>query len=222
MNPTVLITGATKGIGRACAEHFATRGYDVTAVARNANDLKKMAECWVEDYSRAQLLPHPADLSTLEGVDSVPVAPYDVVILNAAAYAPGHLLDPAADHFSELLHLNVLGNHRLARRLFAEHPPRHLVVIGSTGTDHWGAHMTAYVATKYALRGLFLGWQAELTDSQTRCTLVAPGSTLTASWVGETPPANILRPETVAAAVYRAVLLGLEGRITVPNAPATR
>ena len=210
MSQHILITGATKGIGRACAELFAERGWRVTAIARSAGDLEALQ---LSIGARMVV----ADLSTEDGVAAVPMGDYDVVLLNAACYQPGRLL--ADDVFEELLPLNVLGNYRIARRLLPGLRRRgasHLVVIGSTGTDHWKSHMTAYVATKYALRGLFLGWREELRGSGVRCTLVAPGATLTASWQGETPPPDILQPEQVAARVYRAVLLGAEGRLTVP------
>ncbi|NJC27926.1 SDR family NAD(P)-dependent oxidoreductase [Neolewinella antarctica] len=208
----ILITGATRGIGRSCAELFADHGWRVTAVARSTDDLAELAAVIGADTI-------VADLSTEAGVALVPVADYDVVLLNAAAYSPGPLLGTEDDIFARLYPLNVLGNHRLARRLLPNLIARdagHLVVIGSTGTDNWKDHMTAYVATKYALRGLFLGWRAELARTRVPCTLVAPGATLTSSWVGEAPPGNILLPETVAGEVFRVVAERIEGRVTLP------
>lgn len=210
MKPTVLITGATKGIGRACAERFAREGYQVTAVARTAADLRELAAATGAESIQA-------DLSDANQLLKIPETAYDVVVLNAAAFAPGKLLSEA-DIFTDLWSLNVHANYELARRLLPPMIARgrgHLVVIGSTGTDHWKQHMTAYVATKFALRGLFLGWQAELADTPVKCTLVAPGATLTASWADETPPADILMPDVVAARVYQAVIKGTEGRIVI-------
>lgn len=217
--PRVLITGATKGIGRACAAAFAGSGYAVTAVARTAADLTAMRSAWQERFAATELTTVIADLTRTEGIAAVPTAAYDVVLLNAAAFAPGRLLD-ADDRFGDLLGLNVLGNHRLARRLLPEMTRRgcgHLVVIGSTGTDHWKGHLTAYVATKYALRGLFLGWERDLAGSGVLATLVAPGATLTASWDDETPPPGILMPDTVAEVVLRAVREKITGRIVVAS-----
>lgn len=217
MNPQILITGATKGIGRACAACFAEAGWDVTAVARTGADLDAMQKDWEQGFPRGELHTVVADLSTTEGVSQVLVRDYEVVLLNAAGFSPGRLLDEE-DIFGELLHLNVLGNHRLARRLLPAMQDRgqgHLVVIGSTGTDNWKGHMTAYVATKYALRGLFLGWQEDLQDSGVLTTLVAPGATLTASWDNETPPPDILAPKQVAEAVKRVVDTATTGRVTI-------
>ena len=216
MSKTVLITGGTRGIGRACAERFARAGYAVSVIARGQMELRKLQDHWAEHYP-TPLTTLALDLTDAAAIASVPRRAFDVVILNAATYRPGGLLEAKTDHFEDLLTLNVLGNHRLLRHLGAEHLPGHLVVIGSTGTDHFKPYMTAYVATKYALRGLFLGWQAELADAETKTTLVAPGATLTSSWDGETPPPDILQPAEVAQTVYACVRDGREGRVLVEN-----
>lgn len=213
----ILITGATQGIGRACAERFARAGWAITAVARNEARLKQMRISWKAQYPSSRLTTHPADLSTAPGVQSVPRAAYDVLLLNAASYAPGRLLDREGV-YEQLFSLNVLGNERLARRLLPDMVTRgkgKLLVIGSTGTDNWKDHMTAYVATKYALRGLFLGWEQELKGTGVSGCLLAPGATLTASWANETPPPDILQPAAVAEVVWRALREGWTGRHTI-------
>lgn len=213
MTGHVLITGATKGIGRACAAHFAAEGWSITAVARSVKDLNNLQE----DFPGADILPVVADLATESGIASVPQHAYDVVVLNAATFAPGGLLGEA-DVFTSLWALNVQGNYRLARRLLPVLQQKrggHLIVIGSLGTDYWPEHLTAYVATKYALRGLFMGWASELAGSGVLTTLVAPGATLTSSWDGETPPPGILPPERVAETIWSVVMNGTEGRVTI-------
>ncbi|MEM1357248.1 MAG: SDR family oxidoreductase [Bacteroidota bacterium] len=217
MIPRILITGATRGIGRACAERFAAAGWAVTAVARKNADLSAMAADW-QDQGWTSPETVVADLATDAGIVEVPMLAYDVILLNAGAYAPGGLLAAGEDVFTKVFALNVRANHLLARRLVPAMVKRregHLVVIGSTGTDNWKTHMTAYVASKYALRGLFLGWEAELVSSGVLATLVAPGATLTSSWAGEKPPKDILPPEAVAQKVWEVVAQGIKGRVVV-------
>ena len=217
--PTVLITGASRGIGWACTEAFAAAGYDIVGVARTQVRGEVLEE-WRARFPNRGLQFIEADLAGRGGPHDVPRGAYDVVVLNAAQYAPGSLLGGSGDVYGQLFGLNVLANHRLARRLLPPLTARgsgHLVVVGSTGTDHFKGHMTAYVATKYALRGLFLGWERELAGTGVGCTLVAPGATRTSSWAGEEVPADILEPEVVAGEVLRAVREKLGGRLLVTN-----
>lgn len=214
----VLITGATRGIGKACSEYFTAREWAVTAVARTVSDLDGMQQQWSEHYPGRRLHTVTADLATAVGVNAIPATNYDAIILNAGAYRPGRLVDEE-DVFTSLLQLNLLGNYRLARRLLpalVQEGHGHLVLLGSTGTDDWLPHMTAYTASKYALRGLFLGLEKDLMGTGVRCSLIAPAATLTSSWDDEPEvPENILPPETVARAVWEAVTGGRTGRIVV-------
>lgn len=214
MNKHILITGGTRGIGRACVEYFIGQRWAITVVARTADDLAALAAA----FPTTELTTVVADVSTETGTNQVPALAYDAVVLNAAAFMPGNLLTGGTDAYSEQWPVNVMSNHRLARRIL---PPMlaagrgHLVVIGSLGTDHWPGHLTAYVATKYALRGLFLGWRTELAGTGVRATLVAPGATLTSSWDNEVPPPGIMPASRVAEVVGEVVATGSEGRVTV-------
>ena len=203
----VMVTGASRGIGRACAEVFASAGHPVTAVARSAQGLSEL------EAEFPSVVPLVADLSW-----EVPGGDYDVVILNAARFLPGGLLDAERDVFGESWELNVMANHRLTRALLPrmiERGAGHLVVIGSSATEKTEAGMTAYATTKKCLRALYEAWEEELRGTGVRCTLIAPGATLTSSWDGEEPPPRYLLPEQVAGLVYRSVVEGLTGRHTI-------
>ena len=205
----VLITGASRGIGRACAGRFARAGHRVTAVARTQTQLATLAAKHAE-----HVIPLVADLTELPMIEGN----FDVVVLNAGYYAPGGLLDQERDVFTESWKLNVLANHHLARLLVPRMLARdggHLIAIGSTATDSTSPYMTAYAATKKALRGLYEGWEQELAGTRVRTSLIAPGATLTSSWDGETPPPVILQPAEVAELVYRTVAEGLTGRVVL-------
>lgn len=182
----------------------------MTAIARSELQLQELAEAFP-----GRIVPVVADLT---GALTLPDLGHEVVILNAATYAPGGLLDPEHDVFTSMWELNVLANHRLARQLLPpmiERGGGHLVVIGSSATDETSTHMTAYGTTKKALRALFEGWTQELAGTGVRATLVAPGATLTSSWDGEIPPPVILAATEVAELVHRVVVEGLTGRMVI-------
>lgn len=211
----VLITGATAGIGRACARVFAGVGWAVTAVARSAADLASLAT----ELGATETRTVAADLATARGRAAVPDDAYTAVVLNAAVFMPGGLVGGDQDVFAASWELNVLANYVLARALVPGMVARgegRLIVVGSTGTDDWPAGMEAYVATKYALRGLYEGWRRELAGSGVTVTLVAPGATRTRSWAGQETPVGILEPAAVAAAVLAAARGAVSGRVVLP------
>lgn len=205
-----LITGATRGIGRACAEVFAEKGYGITAIARTEHELQDLSEAWA-GYPRSELKTVVADLA-----EKVPPFDYhEVVILNAGRYTTGNLLDSERDAFAELFALNVLANHFLARQLLplmVERGHGHLVAIGSVASESTQPGRDAYAVTKHMLRRLYEGWEMELQGSPVRLSLIAPGATRTSSWTGETLPPSYLEPEEVARLVYHYVAEGIEGR----------
>lgn len=200
----VLITGASRGIGRACAERFAREGHRVVAVARTEEQLSALAK----DHPTVEYQVADLRKETVRGH-------YEVVVLNAGYFAPGRLLDPETDVFADAWELNVMANHRLARTLLPPMMARgsgHLVVIGSTATDRTAPHMTAYAATKKGLRALWEGWEQDLAGTGVKTTLIAPGATLTSSWDNEDLPPRMLSAGEVADFVYRAVAEGRTGR----------
>lgn len=63
---TAVVTGATKGLGRAIAEKLAHQGFDLCVCARSGNDLQTMQEWWSAHLPKAKLYTMPADLSSKE------------------------------------------------------------------------------------------------------------------------------------------------------------
>ena len=95
MSKTILITGGTKGIGRAIAETFAGEGFDVCVSARTKADLQVLQTEWATRYPGRALLTFPADLSKKE--DCLALAAFvrqqwshlDVLVNNEGVFLPG-------------------------------------------------------------------------------------------------------------------------------------
>ncbi|MDB5314475.1 MAG: Short-chain dehydrogenase [Rhodospirillales bacterium] len=106
----VLVTGASKGIGRACAEAFAAEGCDIILVSRNAEALEAAAE-GIRKQHNVGVTIHAADLS--EGAARSALAEahptIDVLVNNAGAIPGGRLADITMDRWSTAWALKVMG-----------------------------------------------------------------------------------------------------------------
>jgi short-subunit dehydrogenase len=212
MTDAVLITGATKGIGRATARRFAEAGYDLIAVARTPTDLAAMQEEWLQAYPGRILRPVAADLAEATGRSRLEqqlatLPPPAVVVCNAGRYSALPLLK-APDELPDMLALNFWAPYYLARYLLPQMIERgsgHWITVGSVATRDDTAGIGQYAVSKYAVEGLHRSLAHELRATGLHTTLVIPGATYTASWQDEDRiPERILAPEQVAEAIFAA------------------
>jgi 3-hydroxybutyrate dehydrogenase len=145
----VLVTGAASGIGRACAEGFATAGAEVYVVDRAAEAAKEVAEA----IGGTAVV---ADLSEADAVDALP-DDADIVVNNAGLQhvAPVHEFPP--ERFTLIQRVMVEAPFRILRRtlphMYAAGWGR-VVNISSVHGLRASAYKSAYVAAKHALEGL--------------------------------------------------------------------
>lgn len=128
-----LVTGASKGIGRAIAEGLASEGCSVTLVARNQAELDGVA-----GPLRAQgvsVHTHAADLSRSDSIDALVDAAgaIDILVNNAGAIPPGGLLAVDEKRWREAWDLKVFGFINLARAFYPRLAPRGGVIVNVMG-----------------------------------------------------------------------------------------
>ncbi|ETW99622.1 SDR family oxidoreductase [Candidatus Entotheonella palauensis] len=133
---TVLITGASKGIGRACADAFAAEGANLHIVSRTEADLKRAAE---EIRSRHQVAVtvHARDLSVSRNVDELFEATSDIdILINNAGAIPGGSIDKIDEAtWREAWDLKVFGYINMTRRYLAAMRERGSgVIVNDIGT----------------------------------------------------------------------------------------
>ncbi len=200
----ILVTGGSRGIGRASVLAALTAGYEVLAVARGKEDLNKLA---AKAASR-KLYTLAADLSTAEGCAFVAEwvkkhsMQISALVNNAGAYTATGLTD-SPDPLPDLLNLNLLAAHRLTRLMLPDGLER-IITIGSVAALDLPERMPAYTVSKYALHGWHLMLKKEVEGLITKCSLIIPGATLTSAWDEETDlPIRILHPDQVASFVLQ-------------------
>lgn len=182
--PTALITGAGRGIGRACAFALAESGHDVAIVARGADQLDDVAGQVRERGVRALALPadladagEPARCATA-AVDAL--GPVSVLVNSAGANGPfGRLWTTDPDEFDRVLRVNLLACHRLAVALLpamVQAGYGRIVNVSSGAARHPLGGTGAYSTSKAALEMLTRQLAAELTGTGVAAVIVDPGA----------------------------------------------
>jgi 3-hydroxy acid dehydrogenase / malonic semialdehyde reductase len=179
-NKTVMITGASAGIGRACAEAFAAQGCRLILAARRRENLDELAAALTVDTHLLTL-----DVRDREAVNAaVASLPADWqaidVLVNNAGLSRG--LDPLhnGDHrdWEEMIDTNIKGLLWVSRAVLPGMVARdhgHVINIGSIAGHEVYPNGNVYCATKYAVKALNKGMQIDLKGTRVRVTSVDPG-----------------------------------------------
>lgn len=203
MNKVVVITGGTKGIGRAIAEKFASETYDVAVCARNKEDLKQMAEEWAVKFPASKIFAFKADVSSktqLQAFTNHLVAKFpvvDVVINNAGIYYPGEVLEAEDGALEKMIETNLYSAYNFTRSLMPvlkRQTRAHIFNICSVASIMAYPNGGAYSISKFAMLGFSKCLREELKDSNIAVTAVLPGATWSASWAGVDLPHDRLMP----------------------------
>jgi NAD(P)-dependent dehydrogenase (short-subunit alcohol dehydrogenase family) len=210
----VLITGASRGLGRALFERFATVGAQVVGVARDEAGLAEYARVLRSRGHVAHALSadvgDPHAIYPLAGAAQALVGPIDILIQNASSLGPTPLrplLDTECEDFAKVLGVNLLGPFRLGKAIVGGMLIRGRGTVVSISSDaaatayaHWGA----YGVSKAALDHLSRSWAAELQGTGVRFVSVDPGEMDTEMHRAALPdadPTSLARPAEVAASM---------------------
>lgn len=194
-----LITGASRGIGRAVALRFAAEGAHVVLIARTVGGLEEVDDAVKAAGGQATLV--PCDLTDFEAVDTLGPAllerfdKLDIFVGNAGALGemtPLTHYDAKAWH--DVFDVNVHANWRLIRTLeplLRRSDAGRAILVTSGAAAHPRAFWGAYAVTKAAVEALARVWASELENTNVRVNLLNPGATRTgmraAAFPGEDP-----------------------------------
>jgi ribitol 2-dehydrogenase len=212
---TVLVTGASSGIGRATAKAFAREGMRVALSARSVDKLQALA---TELGGDAVVV--PADLTVPAEVDGMiadgirQLGVIDVLFANAGIYIPGQVVEGDPDAWDRMLMLNVNSVFRAIRAVLPHMQARNSgdILVTSSISAHQELHFEpVYSASKHAVNTFVHSLRRQVLPHNIRVGSLAPGTVLNELW-GYHDPAEIdrqvaaragLRSEDVAdAAVF--------------------
>ena len=180
----VVVTGASRGIGRALVEVLLTRDARLSLVARDSAALDEIARAVGCDRAAA----FPCDLADATAVDGLLArieaerGPVDVLVNNAGVDHTGSFAAMTAAQVATVVHVNLLATIELCRQAAPGLTARgrgHIVNVSSIGGSMPSAGVIVYCATKAGVNQFTAGLRAELKGSGVGTTLVEIGPTAT-------------------------------------------
>jgi short-subunit dehydrogenase len=224
LRPAVVITGASRGIGRALARRFAEASEDIVLIARDVDGLDKTAKALATPSATGRILTLPLDITLAEAPEAIDRfladngAYLDILVNNAGIGLGGRFEDSSPEAIDRLVALNVGATSRLMRHYIGSMKARGrggILNIASLGGVAPGPYQAAYYASKAYIISLTVAVAAESSGSGVRITAVAPGPVDTdfhASMGAESALYRLLLPsmsaDAVARSAYRAHMLG--------------
>jgi short-subunit dehydrogenase len=223
MNKLLVVTGGTKGIGRAILEKFVAADFDVVTCARNLAELAKLKEDLVRQNPAIQVFVKQADMSdknqVMTFVDFVSELkrPVDVLVNNAGYFVPGSITTEPDGTLESMIHSNLYSAYYTTRGIvqgMKNKKSGHIFNMCSIASIKAYDNGGSYAIAKFAMLGLSKCLREELKGLGIRVTAVMPGATKTASWDGvDLPEERFMKIEDVADTVYAAY--SLSGRSVV-------
>lgn len=215
MNKLLIVTGASKGIGKSTAAYFLKQQWDVINISRSPCDLENVRNLHVDFSIPDSVEIHAAKLPEL-------VTGYNKVCLlhNAASYVKDSCFDIEAESLRNAFEVNVL-TPSLMNKVLLPHLPQgsSIIFIGSTLSEKAVANAASYAITKHAVAGLMKATCQDLMGTGIHTCCICPGFTDTEmlrahvkhdenilaaikSYVGEN---RLIEPDEIAKTIFFAV-----------------
>jgi short-subunit dehydrogenase len=215
MNRKAVVTGATKGIGRAIAEALATEGYDLMICSRTADDLEALKTDFSLRFPYIKVVTHVVDMGQKAAViqfgNDIKEAwqRVDVLINNAGLFIPGAVIEEEDGNIERMIEMNLYSAYHLTRAilpLMLPHKKGYIFNMCSVASLKPYPNGGSYSIAKYALLGFTKNLREELKPKGIKVTAIMPGATWSDSWAGyEAPPERLMHPRDIAEAILSAL-----------------
>ena len=212
MNKKIVVTGGTKGLGRAIAERFAPEGFDIAVCARTVSDLESMQKAWERDFPASRLLTYQADVS--QHTEVVEFAEFistewngiDVLVNNAGLFIPGKITEEPKGSLETMMEVNLYSAYHLTRALLPmilPHQQGHIFNMCSIASLAAYPNGGSYTIAKFALLGFSKVLRQELLSQGIKVSSIMPGATWSASWEGvDLPEERLMQADDIAKLVW--------------------
>lgn len=213
MTKTAVITGGTKGIGKAMIDRFSSEGFDIITCSRNEGELQQLKK-EVETTANVKVTTMKVDVSKKDEVVAFgtminkELQSIEVLINNAGVFIPGQVHAEDEGTLELMVNTNLYSAYHLTRKLLplmTNHKNGHIFNVCSTASFMPYVNGGSYCISKFALLGFSKVLREEMKEEGIRVTSIMPGATMSASWEGvDLPEDRFMKASDVASAVYNA------------------
>ncbi|MFM9021328.1 MAG: SDR family oxidoreductase [Sediminibacterium sp.] len=211
-----VITGASRGMGKEIASHFAAAGYDLFLCSRGELALYQTLEELQNKFPDRKIYAQPTDLSNQQNAVAfakwvLSIGKPDVLVNNAGQFIQGSISDEPDGTIEQLMNINLYSAYHLTRALLPsmkEAGSGHIFNICSIASLKAYSHGGSYGISKYALAGFSANLREELKTKGIKVTSVFPGATMSPSWEGSgVSPDRIMQADDIARMIVAAASL---------------
>ncbi len=211
----VIITGGTKGIGKAIGDLLLSKGHNISFCARSKDDVEALVEEWNKAYPDQMVIGEVCDMGVQEEVESFAVSvihhmkQIDVLVNNAGVFLPGEILKEEAGALEQMINVNLYSAYHLTRKiapLMTEQGSGHIFNMCSVASIKAYPNGGSYSISKFALLGFSKVLREELKPHGVKVTSILPGATWSNSWAGvDLPRERLMEANDIALSVVNAI-----------------
>ncbi len=215
----IVITGASKGFGKAIAEAFADdkQGHSFFLCARNKEDLEKTGKELQGRFPRINMYTKTCDVADKTALQefvkwiSEHVDKIDILVNNAGIFFPGSVHSEEDGALEKMMDVNLYGTYHLTRMILPgmmKEKGGHIFNICSIASLNAYDNGGAYSISKFAMYGFSKNLREEMKPHGIKVTHVLPGAAFTDSWAGSgIDPKRIMEAADIAKMIYAAAHL---------------
>lgn len=209
-----VITGATKGIGKAIAHLLAEKGFNLSICSRSESDLRSLATDLEQEHNvkciyQATDVSKKAEVLAFAKYTQKNFEKVDVLINNAGVFIPGSCYNEEDGALEKMIDTNLYSAYYLSRAFIPgmiSYGSGHIFNVCSVASITAYENGGSYSISKYALYGMTKNLREELKNKNIKVTAILPGATWSASWAGvDLPEERLMQATDIAKLVWAAL-----------------
>lgn len=211
----VVITGGTKGLGKAIADILLSENNNIVFCARNKEDVKRREQEWRLAFPKAEVIGIQCDMSNKGEVIAFANEilskwkKVDVLVNNAGMFIPGEIVKEEDGALEQMINVNLYSAYHLTRLIvptMIQQGSGHIFNMCSVASLIAYPNGGSYSISKFALLGFTKVLREELKTAGVKVTAILPGAAWSASWEGvDLPRERLMEANDVAICVSSAL-----------------